>query len=83
MYYIYILHIEGIKGKNFYIGYTADLKNRLKEHLLGRVRTTRGRNPKLIYFEAYGGKYLALKREKGLKNSGSVYNALLRRLSLK
>ena len=69
--------------KEFYIGFTSDLRNRLDEHNRGYTRSTKGRNPKLVYYEAYNDKYLALKREKSLKNSGSVYMALMKRLNLK
>jgi len=82
MYYVYLLKLENTK-KNFYIGCTSDLKRRMNEHRSGNTQTTRGKNPKLIYYEAFMNEKLALKREKGLKNSGSVYNALLRRLDLK
>ena len=83
MYYVYLLKIEGAKNKNYYIGYSSDLKRRLGEHKAGLVKTTKNHNPKLIYYEAFQDKYLALKREKGLKNSGSVYMALMKRLNLK
>ena len=83
MFYVYLLKIDGIKGKSFYIGYTSDLKKRLNEHLSGHVKTTRNRSPRLIYYEAYINKYLALKREKGIKSSGSVYMSLMKRLSLR
>ena len=83
MFYVYLLKIDGIRGKNFYIGYTSNLRKRLVDHQLGRVSTTKGRNPKLLYYEAYVDKYLALKREKGIKSSGSVYNSLIKRLGLK
>ena len=82
MYYVYLLKLENTK-KNFYIGVTGDLRKRLIEHQNGNTQTTRGKNPKLIYYEAFSDKLLALRREKGLKVSGSVYNALLRRLNLK
>lgn len=81
MHYVYVLQISGIKNKNFYIGSTSDLKQRIKQHQLGEVRTTKGRKPMLIYYEAYTNKYLALKREKGIKNSGSVYMALMKRIA--
>jgi len=83
MYYVYVLQISGIKNKNFYIGYSSELRKRFKEHLKGLVKTTKNKNPKLIYYEAYNDKYLALKREKGLKNSGSVYMGLIKRLGFK
>jgi putative endonuclease len=82
MYYVYLLKLENTK-KNFYIGCTSDLRRRMKEHRIGNTQTTKGKNPKLIYYEAFISKKLALKREEGLKVSGSVYNALLRRLGLK
>jgi len=83
MYYVYLLRLEGIKNKDFYIGYTSDLKERMKQHVAGETKTTKGRNPKLLYYEAYNNKYLALKREKAIKSSGSVYVALMKRLKLK
>jgi putative endonuclease len=80
---MYVLKIEGIKDKQYYIGYSSDLKKRVAEHIKGEVKSTKGRDPRLIYYEAFVDKHLALKREKGLKNSGSVYNSLLKRLNLK
>ena len=82
MYYVYLLKLNNTK-KNFYIGFTNDLRRRIKEHILGNTKTTKNRDPELIYYEAFNNKYLALKREKGLKSSGSVYNSLLKRLELK
>ncbi|NUM25050.1 MAG: GIY-YIG nuclease family protein [Candidatus Buchananbacteria bacterium] len=83
MWYVYLLKIDGVKDKNFYIGYTSDLWKRLKEHTSGNVKTTKGKSPMLFYYEAFADKYLALKRERGLKTSGSVYNSLIKRLGLK
>ena len=82
MYYVYVLKLENTK-KNFYIGYTNDLRRRLVEHQNGNTQTTKGKNPKLLYYEAFSSQVLAKNREKGLKASGSVYNALIRRLGLK
>lgn len=83
MYYVYVLEVLGVKDKRFYIGYSANLKKRMEQHVAGEVKTTKGKKPRLIYYEAFQDKYLALKREKGLKSSGSVYNALMKRLGLK
>lgn len=83
MYCVYVLKLEEKGGKKYYIGCTADLRRRMAEHNHGYTRTTKNRNPELIYYEAFQTKYLALGREKRLKSSGSVYNALLRRLGLK
>lgn len=82
MYYVYVLKLENRENK-FYFGCTSDLRRRMFEHKNGNTRSTRGRSPKLIYYEAYADKSLAFKRERGLKTSGSVYNALLKRLELK
>jgi putative endonuclease len=83
MFYVYLLKVEGIKDKNFYVGYTSDLKKRLDQHLSGEVKTTKNKNPQLVYYEAYADKYSALKREKGIKQSGSVYISLIKRLNLR
>ena len=49
-YYVYILQSE--KDHNFYVGYTNDIKRRLEEHNVGKVSSTKSRNPlKLIYWE--------------------------------
>ena len=80
MYYVYILNNPKV-GK-LYIGYTSNLKRRLREHELGRVRTTRvfGKNIKLIYYEAYRDQQDAKNRERSFKMSGSVYNGLVKRI---
>jgi len=78
MYYVYLL-----RDKNgvFYVGYSSDLRQRINEHRLGKVRTTRKmKEPKLVYFEAYASEELAKEREKKLKQFGSSFNGLLKRL---
>jgi len=62
----------------FYIGFTIDLKRRLKEHLEGKSLFTRKNRKegkwKLIYFEGYTNKKDAEGREKFLKGgSGRKY----------
>lgn len=83
MQFVYLLRCDEVGGNRYYIGCTNNIKRRLKEHQLGEVRTTKNRNPKLIYFETFCNSSLAYEREKRLKSSGSVYNALLKRLKLK
>jgi len=80
MFYVYILNNRKV-GK-LYIGYTSDLRRRLKEHNAGRVHTTRvfGKDVELIYYEAYKDKQDAEDREKSFKKSGSVYNGLVKRI---
>ena len=68
MYYVYIL--KSLKDKNFYTGYSEDLKRRIKEHNEGKVESTRNRKPLiLICYEAYLDKITAHAREKYLKTS--------------
>lgn len=81
MFYVYIL--KNIKKDILYIGYTSNLKRRMSEHKTGKVYTTNrlGKSVELVYYEAYKNEDDAREREKGLKNSGSVYNGLIKRIS--
>ena len=66
MYYTYVL--KSLKDNELYIGYSADLKNRIKEHCDGVVVATADRRPlQLIYYEACLSKKKALDREKYFK----------------
>lgn len=68
MFYNYIL--QGIKNGNLYIGYTTDLKRRLKEHNQGLNKSTKPYRPwKLIYYEACLNELDAKRREKYLKKT--------------
>jgi putative endonuclease len=68
MYYIYVL--QSLKDKNFYVGYTSDLKKRIIEHNKGLVHSTKNRRPlKLVYYEACINQQDAIHREKYLKTS--------------
>ena len=58
-----------MKNNDLYVGFTSDLKRRFSDHNKGFVAATKPNRPwKLIYYEAYLGKYDATKREKQLKN---------------
>ena len=83
MYYVYVLKVALGKGKDYYVGYCSDLKKQLAQHQSSEVKTTKNGKPELVYYEAYNNQYLALAREKGLKTSGSVKMALMKRLGLK
>jgi putative endonuclease len=66
MYYTYVL--QSMKDKNFYTGFTENLKLRFELHDRGRVESTRDRRPlKLIYYEACLNRGDAIRREKYLK----------------
>jgi putative endonuclease len=66
MFYTYILLSE--KDKEFYVGFTNDLKRRLDEHQRGVVGSTAQRRPlKLVYYEVCLHENDAIKREKYFK----------------
>lgn len=73
MYYVYVLQSEVDRG--LYIGFTADLVRRLRQHNTGESKSTAPRSPlKLIYYEAYAVKEDAEGRERFLKSgSGRRY----------
>ncbi len=67
-YVVYIL--QSFKDQKFYIGFSKDIDNRLKQHNNGRVRATKHRIPfKLVYKEYFNELKLAVRREKFLKNA--------------
>ena len=64
--YTYVL--RSLKDNKLYIGYTRDLKQRLKRHYGGEVLSTKNRLPiQLVYFEACTSKSRAKSREKYFK----------------
>lgn len=65
---VYLLQSK--KDKSFYIGYTRDVKKRLKEHNQGLNLSTKHSKPwELIFFEAYISQKDARRRERYLKTS--------------
>ena len=81
MHYVYLL--ENQKDKSWYIGYTQNIEQRIKDHNTSRGgKTTRDRDGKwkLIYCEIYLDKRDATGREKFLK-SGSGRKFLKKQLS--
>ena len=82
MHYVYLLKSE--EKSTFYVGYTHDLERRMSEHALGNVYYTRRYKPwKLIYLESYIDEERAKLRERKLKQYGSAYQGLLKRLGEK
>jgi len=68
MYYVYVLQSE-VDGR-FYVGYTRDLRERVRLHNAGRVASTRERCPlELLYYEACLVRGDALRRERYLKTT--------------
>lgn len=67
MFYVYVLRSESDSG--FYIGFSTNLWQRLKQHTAGKSFATAQRGPwRLIYYEAYLNRDDALGREKYLKS---------------
>ena len=66
MHYTYMLQC---KDGTYYIGYTNDLKKRVKAHNEGKAaKYTKGRGPvELIYYEEYEEKSQAMRREWEMK----------------
>lgn len=82
MYYVYIL--KSLKDKKLYIGFSGDVAKRLKEHNNGKVFATKYRRPlEILYYESYKSREAAREREKKLKQFGSAYHGLIKRLKLK
>ena len=67
MFYVYILHL--IKTNKIYTGSTQSLKIRIRQHLSNKVLSTKHKDPKLIYYEAYRIKSDAQRRERFLKTT--------------
>jgi putative endonuclease len=67
MYYLYILYSQKID--RYYIGFTADIKNRLTKHNNNSSGfTNKGKPWVLVYYETYETKQQAMAREKQLKS---------------
>lgn len=80
MHYVYVL--ESSINKDLYVGFTSNLKSRLKLHNLGRVRSTKAYKPwSLIYYEAFKSKFDATKRERELKLHAAK-SELLKRIKI-
>lgn len=81
MYHVYILKSD-LNQKKFYIGYTSrHVEVRLKEHNDGKIHSTKFDRPwKIIYYEAYETARKARIRENKLKQYGSAWGHLKKRI---
>jgi len=76
---MYVLKSE--VDHKLYIGYSDNLKRRIKEHNQGKTKSIKHRIPfKLIYYEAYKNKTDARKREIELKNNSYQKEQLLKKI---
>ena len=68
MFYVYIL--QSLNDRKLYIGYSTDLRKRLKDHNSGGTKSTKGRRPfRLVYYEAHISKNDARRRETYFKTN--------------
>ena len=75
-YYVYMLISKSNKPIS-YIGYTNNLKKRIKLHNSGKgAKFTRGRKWKLIYKEKFNSKSRAISREYYIKKNRTLRNKL-------
>jgi putative endonuclease len=77
--FVYIL--KSIIHNKIYIGYTTNLKERIRQHNAGESNFTSKYRPwRIVYFEYYSSKKDALNREKQLKRFAKAYGQLKRRI---
>ena len=75
-FYVYML-ISKSKKPISYVGYTKNLKKRIKLHNLGKgAKFTRGRKWRLIYKEKYSTKKEAIFREYYIKKNRTLRNKI-------
>ena len=75
-YYVYML--KSLEEKTVtYVGYTSDIKKRIKLHNLGKgAKFTRGSQWKLIYKEKFNSKKEAISREYYIKKNRFLRNKI-------
>ena len=78
-YYVYLI-VSKIKKKTIsYVGYTNNLKKRVKLHNTNKgAKFTKGKKWKLVYYEVYDSKIEAMKKEYSLKKNYYLRNKLKR-----
>ena len=75
-FYVYMLISKADKPVS-YVGYTSNLKNRIKLHNTGKgAKFTRGRKWKLIYKEKKKSKKEAISREYYIKKNRTLRNKI-------
>tara|TARA_B100001057_G_C22700409_1_gene891463 strand:+ start:64 stop:321 length:258 start_codon:yes stop_codon:yes gene_type:complete len=75
-FFVYML--KSVQNKSItYVGYTKDLKNRIKLHNSGKgAKFTRGRKWKMIYKEKHSTKSQAISREYYIKHNRKYRNLI-------
>jgi putative endonuclease len=79
MYYTYVLF--SVSKRRFYVGWSSNLRKRLRDHNHGKNVSTRFGMPwVLLYYEAYQSESLARDRERVLKKRGKLWQSLRKRI---
>ena len=79
MFKVYIL--KSSNYNRYYIGHSANIEKRLREHNAGKVRSTKAYRPwEIIYFEVKSDKKAAYKREMQIKSfkHGEAFEKLIK-----
>ena len=76
-YFVYLIGSNRNNKLTTYVGYTNNLKNRIKLHNEGRgAKFTKGRKWKIMYYEKYTNRRKAMIREIYLKKNRKLRNLL-------
>ena len=79
MFYVYVIYSEHLDL--YYIGQTDDLKRRFAEHKTGKsTYTSQTTDWRLVYYEAYTSRKLAMNRERKLKPRARAFQELIKRM---
>ena len=83
-FFVYLLATKKNKRITTYVGYTNNLKKRLKLHNEGRgAKFTRGRKWKVIYYEKFITKREAISREYYIKKNRKLRNLIKKKFNEK
>ena len=79
-YFVYLIVSNLKNNKKFsYVGYTNNLKKRVRLHNAGKgAKFTRGKKWKLVYYEKYDSKSIAMKSEYKLKKNYKLRNKIIK-----
>jgi len=76
-YFVYLIGSYRNNKLTTYVGYTNNLKNRIKLHNEGKgAKFTKGRKWKIMYYEKYTNKRKAMIREIYLKKNRKLRNLI-------
>ncbi len=70
----YVYLIRSLKNREFYLGWTTNLKRRLDAHNMGLNRSTKSGAPfKLVHYETYASSEEAKIHERKLKHNPNMF----------